>query len=193
MFRTSKTIAILALAGCGARSALDATSGSGGAPGTGSASAAGGASGIGAASGTGPVTGSTGTGILGSSVAHLLPTCAPADGQAVELDIDGTSTCAGSGEQRPGLQFFIWGPDLAGLHDGVTLDVSGDVVRGYTTAGRLTTPGQMLVPATSGTIVFTTFVPHEGATGTYDITLVDGSTAQGSFRANACPGYSLCG
>jgi hypothetical protein len=180
MLRHSKTIAVLVLVGCGARGALDVTSGSGG------------ASGVGGASGTG-LTSSTGTSTLGNSAAHLLPACAPADGPMLQLDIDDTSTCPGSGEQRPGLQFFIWGPDLGGLHDGVTLQVSGDVIHGYTTAGRLTAPNLPLVFAKSGSLVFTTFVPHQSATGTYDITLVDGSTTQGSFTANACPGYSLCG
>jgi hypothetical protein len=170
VLRYSKTIAMLALAGCGARAELDVVSGSGGTSATGGAS-----------------------GTLGGSAAHLSTKCAPADGPALQLDIDNTSTCPWPDEQRPGLQFFIWGPDLAGLHDGVTLHVSGDLIHGYTTAGRLTAPGAPLVAATSGSIVFTTFVPNQGAMGTYDITLVDGSTAQGSFSANACLGYSLCG
>jgi hypothetical protein len=166
VLRCTKTIAVLALAGCGARDALSVTSGSGG---TGGASGAGGA-----------------------SAAQLMPECAPDDGAAVQIDIDDTPSCPGSGEQRPGLQLFIWGPDLEGLHDGVTLQVSGDTIYGYTTAGRLTAPNAPLVAATSGSVVFTTFAVHQGATGTYDITLVDGTTAQGSFTANACPGYSLC-
>ncbi len=173
MLRRLKTIAVLALAGCGARDALYVASGTGGASATG---------GAGGASTT-----------LTTSASHLLVACAPNDGPALQLFVDDTPTCPGAGEQRPEIQFFIWGPDLAGLQAGVTLHVSADLIHGYTTAGRLAVPGQPLIAATSGTLVFTTYAAGQSATGTYDITLVDGSTAQGSFSANACPGYGLCG
>jgi hypothetical protein len=186
MLRNLQTIALLAVAGCGARDALHATSGSTGA-------GTGGAPSTSSTSGSGTVTSSTSSsGTVGNMMAHLVPACAPADGVALGLDIDGTSTCPEPTDQEPGIQFLIWGPDLTGLHDGVTLHVSSNV-NGFTTAGRLPAPGQAMIDATSGELVFTIFVPEHGATGTYEIVLADGTTAQGSFEALACPGVPGCG
>jgi hypothetical protein len=188
MLRSLKAIAVLAiLPGCGARDALHVMSGGSGGAGIG------GAPSTSSASSSGPVTSATtSSGTVGNTMAHLVPACAPADGMALGLDIDGTSTCPGPANQEPGIQFLIWGPDLTGLHDGVTLHVSSDV-NGFTTAGRLPAPYQPVINATSGVLIFTTFSPKQGATGTFDITLADGTTAQGSFEATACPGDAFCG
>jgi hypothetical protein len=175
----------MALLGCGARNELLVESDA----------AAGGAGGGRADAGS--TSASTGGG-ASASLAHLQASCAPNDGAAILLSVDGTTSCAPSTTPIGALQFLVWGSDLMGLRPslgpGSTLTI-GDGVSALAQGYRMVEVGSsaMPTPMTSGTLVFTIYLAAESATGSYDVTFSDGSTAQGSFDAVSCPQGATCG
>ncbi len=91
----------------------------------------------------------------------------------------------------PTATFYVADPDGSSLHAGATFAVSET---GVTSAQREGVP--TLVKAVSGTLSFTSYVDMESATGTYDVTFEDGTTAHGTFVAASCPpewNYPYCG
>jgi len=176
-------ILALLLAGCGARGALVIGGGEAGSTGAGGSSGAGGSPGTGGAGGGGPAP----NGWIGA-------TCAPADGPAIALHVDGHGTCTPSPTLLSGVWFYLWGPDLTGLQSGAVFTISPDT-NAPGQGVRVVVMGTQSVATTvvGGTVTFTSVVQNASATGTFDVTLMDGTAAQGSFDAVWCPGGATCG
>jgi hypothetical protein len=167
-------VAILALAGCGARGALEAGHGAGG-----------GGTGDGGFGGGSPV-----------ELGRIQSGCAPADGPAIVMSIDGTYGCTNPPLPYDGVQFLIWGPDLGALEAGTqqTLMI-GSGVNSPTQGTHIVMVGSSSsdIPAVSGSLTFTTFVSGQSATGSYEVSFQDGTTGKGAFSALWCPGQTPCG
>jgi hypothetical protein len=159
------TVLALALWGCGAHSALQTASG-----GTGS----------GGSATTFP-----------SFTGRFSESCAPTDGPAFGIDLDGSSSCELSTLPTGGVQFLVWGSDLDSLETGAaTLTVGGDV-NAFTQGYRVLSGS--VTQVTGGTLTISTYTAGQSATGSYDVTLADGSAAQGTFHVVWCPGGGQCG
>jgi hypothetical protein len=161
------TVVALALVGCGARVVLD---------GAGS-------------------TGDAGAGGSPVETAVFAASCAPTDGPAILLTITPGVECSAPEASTGGLQILISGAALGELQAGATLTIGSSPtapVQGAeiieTTAG-----GKTVLTVAEGSVVLTSFVAMAAATGSYQVTFVDGSTAQGGFSAVWCPGPSTCG
>jgi hypothetical protein len=75
---------------------------------------------------SGTTSGGTSTGHGSSpSLAHFQASCAPNDGPAILLILDGTTSCAPSPTPIGTLQFLVWGADLTSVGPGSTLTISG--------------------------------------------------------------------
>jgi hypothetical protein len=138
------------------------------------------------------VNGSGGAGVGGGSAApsaHAQASCAPNDGPAVAIRMDNQASCAAT--SFTGLDVLIWGADLDNLHAGATFMFGAST--NATTQGYRASPSAQQVPVVSGTITFDTFTSGQSATGSYDVTYMDGSTDQASFEAVWCPGGGTCG
>jgi hypothetical protein len=129
----------------------------------------------------------------GAALGHFQASCAPNDGPAILLSVDGTTSCAPSATPVGALQFLVSGADLATLGSGAVLTLSADP-KAPTQGWRVVPMGSPYVtPMTGGTLVFTGYLQGQSATGTYAVTFSDGSAAQGSFDAVGCPGGGQCG
>jgi hypothetical protein len=122
---------------------------------------------------------------------RLREACAPNDGRAVALAIDGTSVCSVV-PTIPALTFLIWGHDLAGLHAGSALLI-GPGPNATTQAVRTLPTSRSVLRVIKGSLVFTTFAQKARATGSYDVTYEDHTIEQGRFYAVWCPGAGGCG
>jgi hypothetical protein len=162
-------IAFPALLGCGARPSLELGSGAPSEPTSTSSSSS--------SSGSVPT-----LAVIGND-------CAPDDGRAIRLMVTGSQSCPAS--EAPGVEAYIWGTDLAGLHAGDTLTV-GVSIDANTTAWRVVTPGDQ-IQANGGTITFTSFVAEAAATGTFALDFTDGTSQRGAFTATWCPTGITCG
>jgi hypothetical protein len=138
------------------------------------------------------VNGTAGSGGAGGSAApsdHAQASCAPNDGPAVAIRMDGQTSCAPA--SFAGLEVLIWGADLDALHDGASFMFGSSV--NATTQGYRANLNAQPVPVVSGSITFDTFTSGQSATGSYDVTYMDGTTEQASFNAAWCPGGATCG
>ena len=168
-------VVALALAACGARGTLEAESGA--------VAAASTSSGSGGSAGSG--------GSTPAEPGRIQPDCAPNDGPAIRLVIDGgASTCFGP--ESTGLYVYIYGADLVNLQAGATLTIGDGVSNAETSASRIVGPTQQVV-ATGGTVSFSAFAKGASAAGSYHVTFTDGSTLAGSFAAVWCSGVPGCG
>jgi hypothetical protein len=162
-----------ALWGCGARSELAVGAGGGN---------------------TGTDTSAGGSSVGGSTAGFIQPicydctalvSCSVADsGPGIVIVVAGSKRCGGAGT---GVAFVVWGPDLQDLHAGSVLAVMPGV-NAFTQGYRILPAGQARVSMTGGTLTFATYAAGQGSAGTYAVTFDDGSSAQGSFDAQWCPG-----
>jgi hypothetical protein len=176
---------LAALWGCGARDGLALGEGAGGG-GTGTSAGAGGST----VSTTSGITTTQST-TIESTAAYIEWSCAPADGRAIALFVGGATSCSIQGS--PGsLSFLVFGTDLETLHAGSVLTVMRDINASIQGA-RISSPSQVPVLMTGGTLTFAAYEVGQGGTGTYAVTFEDGSSAKGSFGALWCPGMEMCG
>jgi hypothetical protein len=120
--------------------------------------------------------------------ARMFSLCnAPMGSMSIELKVDGVETCPPPATTFPGVLFFIWGQDLTTLQAGSVLAVGADTnapLHGFIVQPDPLTNGP--VPLVGGSLVFATFVPQQSATGTFDVTAMDGTMEQSGFEAVWC-------
>jgi hypothetical protein len=121
--------------------------------------------------------------------AHMFQVCnSPTDDKSIELVVDSRETCqppATPGPLPGSLFFFMWSQDLAMLQAGSVLAVDGN-------AG-LSCYTSRFAHFVGGSLVFTTVVPQQGTTGTFDVTAMDGTVKRSGFEAVWCTGeVPLC-
>ena len=118
--------------------------------------------------------------------AHLLESCAPWDGAAMELVVDDLKEC--SSADRPLLSIRIWkGLPLAAGKTYQFTDPSQDG-----SASRCLGGGKKCELAKSVVLTFDTY-EEKSATGSFVLTFGDGSRVVGTFAADKCGGHPLCG
>lgn len=170
--------ALTALTACGARNDLAGADGS---------------------TGTGGTTGTSGTGgggggALPQELAQLSNTCAPNDGPAIGLMVDGLAGCPLVPQPVAGFEFTVWAPATAKLHAGGVVTLGGDFKSGASALRWNVINGAVSnTPVTDGSLFIDTFVMGASATGTFNMILSDGSTAQGGFSAVWCQNTVGCG
>ena len=137
--------------------------------------------------------GATATGPSGHSTVE--PTCGPADGEAYTFKIGLNSNACGESveEGQPWIRIEIWDESKFPPAAGQTYDLGTASTNIMSTGAVMYYPGSGIpvwLNATSGSITLETWNPFGaiayGVTGSYNVTLTDGTELQGTFEALWC-------
>lgn len=127
------------------------------------------------------------------ALATATPSCAPWDGTAYAftLPITGAAECTVT-PTTPWVRIEVYDTAQVPLSagDSYTLDNTGTTGAGWSyPTGDLGSA----VLATSGNLTIDAWTEGSGGSGSWSLTLEDGSTLEGSFDATWCPADILCG
>jgi len=137
---------------------------------------------------SGATSGGAATPRAGSFGANCIPNAGPPT--PIRLIIDSVGGCDGAFQFVSFIKADFWGPALADLHSGGTVTVSPELEG--TDVLNTNNPGSSSA-ISEGTFLFDTYVYGASATGTYRLTLADGSIVQSAFALGWCPVWGQCG